>query len=69
MKTIAKITTGMLLTVTLAAGCSYAGVATTTDNKAIVLQNNAILFGMLNKAFVCDVTPTGLANCQTNESP
>lgn len=69
MKTIAKITTGMFLTCVLAAGCSYGGVATTSDNKAIVLQNNGLLFGLLNKAYVCDVTPTGLANCQTNESP
>ncbi len=69
MNTIAKISAGLFLACTLAAGCSYAGVATTTDNKAVVLQNNGLLFGMLNKAFVCDVTPAGLANCQTNESP
>lgn len=69
MNIIAKITTGMFLTCVLAAGCSYGGVAVTSDNKAVVLKNDHLLFGLLNKAFVCDVTPAGLANCQSTESP
>lgn len=69
MKIITKISAGLLLASTLATGCAYSGVATTSDNKAIVLKNDALLFGLLRAAYVCDVTPAGLANCQSSENP
>lgn len=59
---------GMLLGTTVA-GCSYAGVATTADNKVVVTKNNGFLFGILNAIYVCDVTPGGLANCKAGDAP
>jgi hypothetical protein len=67
-----KIFKGLVLMAALATGagaCSYGGVAATADGKAIIAQNNGLLFGMLNKVFVCNVTPTGLAGCAAGESP
>ena len=67
-----KIKGLVLVLITSAAvlsSCSYAGVSATPDGKAIVAQNNGLLFGMLNKIFVCQVTDAGLTNCATGESP
>jgi len=36
-------------------GCAYSGVSVSGD-KAVVLRNDAFLFGILRKAFVCKVT-------------
>jgi hypothetical protein len=47
-------------------GCSaYASVSATADGKALVAKNG--LFG--KSVYVCQVTPTGLANCQSADSP
>jgi PBP1b-binding outer membrane lipoprotein LpoB len=47
-------------------GCSsYASVAATADGKALVAKNG--IFG--KSVYVCQVTPTGLANCQAADSP
>ncbi len=54
------------LCLTLFVGCSsYASVAATADGKALVAKN-----GLFGKAvYVCVMTPAGLTNCQSQESP
>ena len=49
-------------------GCNYGGV-TVAGDKAVVLRNDALLMGMLRKAYVCKVSEAGLANCNTADSP
>jgi len=51
-------------------GCaSYSGVARVSKSKVVVLKNDQLLFGLLRKALVCDVSASGLSNCQENEQP
>jgi hypothetical protein len=49
-------------------GCAYSGVSVSGD-KAVVLRNDAFLFGILRKAFVCKVTDAGVTSCNSNENP
>jgi hypothetical protein len=49
-------------------GCAYAGVGASGD-KAVVARNDAFLFGILRKTFVCKITDGGLSNCQSNDNP
>jgi len=49
-------------------GCAYGGAAASGD-KVVVLRNDAFLFGILRKAFVCKITDAGVSACNTNESP
>ena len=37
--------------------------------KAVVLRNDNFLFGALRSAYVCDVTDSGLKNCQEGDTP
>jgi len=69
MKSIKMLMAGLLIAASASAGCAYGGVATTSDNKTVIAKNNGFLFGILNKVYVCDTTPAGLANCATGESP
>jgi len=58
----------VLFVVATLGGCSYGGVAMSGDT-AVVVRNDMFLFGALRKAYVCKVTPTGLAQCVVSESP
>ena len=49
-------------------GCAYGGVAASGD-KAVVLRNDAFLFGALRKAFVCKIGDAGLEGCSAGEAP
>lgn len=49
-------------------GCAYAGVAATGD-KVVVARNDAFLFGILRKVYVCKVTDAGVTGCSTAEAP
>lgn len=49
-------------------GCAYGGVGVAGD-KAVIARNDAFLFGILRKVFVCKVTDGGLSSCQESESP
>ncbi len=49
-------------------GCSYGGVAVTGD-KAVVLRNDGLLYGIMNKAYVCKVSEAGLSNCNSADTP
>lgn len=59
---LAGLALGML------SGCAYGGAAGVGD-KAIVLRNDAFLFGALRKAFVCKVTDAGLTDCNSSDNP
>jgi hypothetical protein len=52
----------------LVGACAYSGVAT-DGGKAVVLRNDSFLFGMLRKAYVCQVTDAGLTNCNSADAP
>jgi hypothetical protein len=49
-------------------GCAYSGVGASGD-KAVVARNDAFLFGILRKVYVCKITDGGLSSCQDNDSP
>ncbi len=52
-----------------ATGCAYGNALRVGKSKVLVLKNDGLLFGLMRKAHVCDVTPTGLKNCSTEENP
>jgi hypothetical protein len=49
-------------------GCGYAGVATAGD-AAVVVRNDWLLFGLLRKVYVCKITPQGLTQCSSSDTP
>lgn len=70
MKTRLKaLLVGLALGAAASTGCSYAGVATTQDNLAVVPRNDGLLFGALRSVYVCQVSPEGLSNCSSKEAP
>ena len=68
IKTMLLIGTAALAGV-LASACSYSAPAVTQDGHVVVLRNDGLLFGALRKAYVCQVTPSGLSSCGSNENP
>jgi hypothetical protein len=50
-------------------GCSYGGAAGIGTDKVVVLRNDGFLFGILRKAYVCQVAAEGLRACNNAESP
>ena len=65
-----KLMTAAAVVITAGAifmGCSYAGVAITSDGKAIVPRNDDFLYGMLRAVYVCKVTDDGLTDCKAGE--
>ena len=65
---------GFVLAAALAApaltGCAYGGVAATQDGtKAIITRNDAFLFGILRKVFVCKVDAAGVQGCAEGDAP
>ncbi len=52
-----------------ATGCAYGHSLRVGKNKVLVLKNDHLLFGIMRKAHICDVTPSGLANCSEKENP
>ncbi|MBI5508522.1 MAG: hypothetical protein HY903_07200 [Deltaproteobacteria bacterium] len=67
MKKIKALVVGSLLAAALAA-CAYGGAAASGD-KVVVLRNDQFLLGALRAAFVCQITDTGLQNCQAGNAP
>ena len=49
------------------AGCSYAGVAATSDGKVVLPRNDDFLYGLLRAIYVCKVTDDGLTECKSGE--
>ena len=66
MKKVVKVFVGALVLAAAVTACSYGGVAVTPSNKAIVMRNDHLLYGILRKAYVCDVSDAGLSNCQAS---
>lgn len=61
---------GLCLVLAMGAGaCAYGGVGVTADGKAVIARNDSLLFGLLRAVYVCNVTPTGLANCAAGTAP
>jgi hypothetical protein len=67
MKMVKMLAAAAVLAGTLS-GCAYSGVAASGD-KVIVARNDAFLFGLLRKVYVCKVTETGLTQCSSGEAP
>ncbi len=67
MKTLKKIG-AVILMAAMFGGCAYGGVAGVGD-KVVITRNDAFLFGVLRKVYVCKVADSGVSDCQTNESP
>ena len=67
VKSLSFVLAAVALTGALS-GCAYAGIGVTGD-KAVVARNDAFLFGILRKTFVCKVTDGGLSNCQSADAP
>jgi hypothetical protein len=67
MKKLQALLVGAVVAASLAA-CAYGGVAASGD-KVVVARNDLFLAGLLRKAYVCQITDSGLANCATNEAP
>jgi hypothetical protein len=65
-----KVICALILAATASglSGCAYGGIGTVGD-KAVVARNDAFLFGILRKVFVCKVTDTGLTSCQSADAP
>jgi len=63
-----KMAVAALVVAASAAGCSYAGVAAAGD-KVVIAKNNAFLFGVFNRVFVCKLTDAGVTDCQKSEAP
>jgi hypothetical protein len=66
-KMIRNVVLGLLAALALGA-CSYVG-AVDVGSQVVVLRNDHFLFGALRGAYVCNVTPNGLAGCVEGESP
>ncbi len=49
-------------------GCAYGGVAGVGD-KVVITRNDAFLFGILRKVFVCKVADSGVSSCNEGEAP
>ncbi len=52
-----------------ATGCSYGGAAGAGADKVVITRNDAFLFGILRKVFVCKVTDAGVSACAEGTSP
>jgi hypothetical protein len=63
-----KLFSAALLAASLG-GCAYGGVSAVGGKHVVVAVNDGFLFGILKKVYVCQVTPKGLTNCSTDQSP
>ena len=52
-----------------ASGCAYGGVSGAGADKVVITRNDAFLFGILRKVFVCKVTDAGVSACAEGTSP
>jgi hypothetical protein len=69
-KSVALVLAGMTLGLALAGtGCAYGGVSGSGTDKVVIARNDAFLFGILRKVFVCKVADSGVTACAEGESP
>ena len=52
-----------------ASGCAYGGAAGAGPDKVVITRNDAFLFGILRKVFVCKVADGGTQSCADADSP
>ncbi len=52
-----------------ATGCAYGAIATAGNDKVVIVRQDAFLFGILRKVFVCKVTDGGATACAEGTSP
>lgn len=48
--------------------CGYAAVATAGD-AVVIARNDWFLFGALRKVYVCKITPAGVTQCSSADTP
>jgi len=59
---------GLVVALSLGA-CTYAVGGVSADGHVVMAKNVGVLFGILNKVYVCNVTPGGLTGCTAGETP
>jgi len=64
-----KTLMGLVLAMTMATACTYAPGGVSADGKVVIAKNDGLLFGILAKVFVCNVTPGGVTGCVAGETP
>jgi hypothetical protein len=69
MKKIAGSLVAVSMIAATLSGCAYGGVGGVGADKVVIARNDAFLFGILRKVFVCKVTDGGVTACQSSESP
>ena len=67
-KSIFGLLAAAMVAGSLGGGCAYGGVAGVGD-KVVITRNDAFLFGILRKVFVCKVADSGVSSCNESESP
>jgi hypothetical protein len=50
-------------------GCAYGSIATSGTDKVVITRQDAFLFGLLRKVFVCKIADSGVTGCNEAESP
>lgn len=64
-----KTLMGLVVATMMATACSYAPGGVTADGKVVIAKNDGLLFGLMSKIFVCNVTPGGVTGCAAAELP
>ena len=61
----------IFLTVALAAtsGCAITAMERVGKNQVLIARSDGLLFGLLRKVMICEVTPKGVKNCTEDEQP
>ena len=68
-KSIASVLAALTVAGALSMGCAYGGVSGVGGDKVVIARNDAFLFGILRKVFVCKVADTGVSACAEGDSP
>ncbi len=64
-----RLLLGAVLASLTMSACAYAPGGVSADGKVVLVKNVGFLFGLLNKVYVCSVTPEGLRGCVAGEAP
>ncbi len=68
-KSVLSVLACITIASSLATGCAYGGVGGVGADKVVIARNDAFLFGILRKVFVCKVTDAGVTACAEGEAP
>jgi hypothetical protein len=68
-KTVASVLAACAVAGALSMGCGYSGVSGVGADKVVIARNDAFLFGILRKVFVCKVADSGVSACAEGDSP